>query len=106
MSLRKPFTLTPARLEANRRNARKSTGPRTAQGKAQSRLNGLHEGTRSPLYRRFLLAMLNAPPGAVERTARAVLTPEQAAHPLIADCLELFRKVEIDTAEYFGRRYS
>ena len=33
MSLRKSPTLTPALLEANRRNARKSTGPRTARGR-------------------------------------------------------------------------
>src|ERR1019366_510319 len=37
-------TMTPARLEANRRNARKSTGRRTTQGKSQSRLNSLREG--------------------------------------------------------------
>ena len=36
--------MTPARLAANRRNARKSTGPRTARGKAQSRMNGLKSG--------------------------------------------------------------
>jgi hypothetical protein len=32
-------TLTPARLEAHQRNPRKSTGPRTPRGKAQSRMN-------------------------------------------------------------------
>src|SRR5215470_11080155 len=31
--------LSPRALEANRRNAQKSTGPRTAEGKAKSRLN-------------------------------------------------------------------
>jgi hypothetical protein len=51
-------TMTPARLEANRRNgrnARKSTGPRTAQGKSQSRLNSLREGNRSALRRDAVL---------------------------------------------------
>jgi len=33
MALLKSRPMTPARLAANRRNARKSTGPRTAQGK-------------------------------------------------------------------------
>jgi hypothetical protein len=47
MSLRKSPTMTPARLEANRRNAQKSTGPRTARGKAQSRMSGLKHGGRS-----------------------------------------------------------
>ena len=37
-------TLSPARLDANRANARKSTGPRTEQGKARSRLNALTHG--------------------------------------------------------------
>ncbi len=33
-----------ARLAANRRNAQKSTGPRSDEGKAQSRLNALKHG--------------------------------------------------------------
>jgi hypothetical protein len=32
------------RIEANRRNAQKSTGPRTAEGKSRSRFNGLKHG--------------------------------------------------------------
>ncbi len=36
--------LTPARLAACRANARKSTGPRTARGKARSSLNALKHG--------------------------------------------------------------
>jgi hypothetical protein len=98
MSLRKSPALTPALLEANRRNARKSTGPRTAQGKAQSRMNGLRKGGRSPVYRNLMLGLLNAPPGAVGETARAILTPEQAAHPLFADIVDLARQAEIEVA--------
>ncbi|MGH9375943.1 MAG: hypothetical protein ACRD1J_07220, partial [Terriglobia bacterium] len=36
--------LTPARLAACRSNARKSSGPRTAQGKARASLNALKHG--------------------------------------------------------------
>jgi hypothetical protein len=49
MSLRKPFMLTPARIEANRRDAQKSTGPRTARGKVWSGINAGRDGGRSPL---------------------------------------------------------
>jgi hypothetical protein len=35
---------TPAQIAANRANAQKSTGPRTAEGKAASRLNALKHG--------------------------------------------------------------
>ncbi len=81
MSLRKSPTLTPARIEANRRNAEQSTGPRTARGKAQSRMNSLRRGWSSPSFRNLWFALLEAPPCAAADTARAILTPEQAAHP-------------------------
>ena len=84
MSLRK-YPMTAARLEANRRNARKSTGPRTALGKSQSRLNGLRSGSRSRLLSDLLQALVDARPGAVAPTARAVLTPAQLRHPLFAE---------------------
>jgi hypothetical protein len=38
------MTCTPAQLEANRRNSARSTGPRTPEGKAISRRNGLKHG--------------------------------------------------------------
>jgi hypothetical protein len=102
MALRKN-PMSPARLEANRRNAQKSTGPRTARGKSQSRLNSLRSGGRSRLYGDLLLALANAPPCAVARTARAALTPAQAAHPLFAQLVEIFRQAEIGTALRFRR---
>jgi len=104
MALRKS-PMTPARLEANRRNAKKSTGPRTARGKSQSRLNGLRRGGRSRLYNDLLLALSNAPPGAVGKTAQAVLTPAQAAHPLFAELVEIFRRAEIDAGLGFQRLF-
>jgi hypothetical protein len=41
MSMRKSPTLISARLDANRHNAQKSRGPRTARGTAQARMNSL-----------------------------------------------------------------
>jgi hypothetical protein len=53
LSLRKSPTRTPAFLEAIRRNAQQSTGPRTRRGKAQSCLNRLKTGGRSRVYRQL-----------------------------------------------------
>lgn len=45
-----PPRISPKKLAANRANARKSTGPRTPEGKARSSRNGLKHGqTASPL---------------------------------------------------------
>jgi hypothetical protein len=44
-------TISPARVAANRRNARKSTGPRTAAGKKKSSQNARKHG----LYSRYLI---------------------------------------------------
>ena len=96
MSLRKSPTLTPALLEANRRNAQKSTGPRTGRGKARSRWNGLRKGRRSPFYRELLQALFYAPPCRVEQTARLILSPATASHPLIARTVELFGEAEAE----------
>jgi hypothetical protein len=101
MSLRKSPTLTPARLAANRRNAQKSTGPRSAWGKAWSRLNGLRSGTRSPLHRDLCLALLDAPPCAVGRTACALLSPAEAAHPVFSEFVDLARQAEIEVVCQF-----
>src|SRR3954466_5943205 len=40
----KPKMATAKQIEANRRNAEKSTGPKTEEGKSQSRLNALKHG--------------------------------------------------------------
>jgi hypothetical protein len=99
MSLRKSPTLTPARLEANRRNARKSTGPRTARGKAWSRLNSLRSGARSSLYQGLWRALCDAPPCQMASTARATFTPQLASHPLFAEAVDMFVEAEIAVVE-------
>ena len=95
MSLCKSPTLTPALLASNRRNAKRSTGPRTARGKAWSRLNHLREGWRSPEYFGFVTALFNAAPGRVETTARALV--HTAIHPLFAEFAEIGVQAEINT---------
>ena len=61
MSLRRFPTLTPTLLSSNRSDARKSTCPRSARGKARSKPNHLGSGGRSPEYINFLGALLDAP---------------------------------------------
>ena len=96
MSLRKPPTMTPARIEANRRNARKSTGPRTERGKAQVRFNALKNGNHSRLYMDFRMSLLHLPPYAV-LGPRKFLTPEMARHQLFADALDTAIWAEMQT---------
>jgi len=93
LSLRRSPRRTAAFLAANRRNAKKSTGPRTARGKAQSRLNGLRSGARSELYNGLFYAVATGRPGLFETTAAACVTPEMAAHPLFAGTVQMFREM-------------
>ena len=101
MSLRKSPTLTPALREANRRNARKSTGPRTARGKAQTRLNSLRSGGRSRIFRDLKLGLLFAPIGRVEQRAHELLTAEMAWHPLLREQAEIIIQAEREVGEHF-----
>jgi len=47
MHAQKTTSISPAKLAANRRNARKSTGPKTPQGRAISKMNALKHGILS-----------------------------------------------------------
>jgi hypothetical protein len=99
MSLRKSPTLTPGLLESQRRNAQKSTGPRTARGKAWVRLNHLRHGAHSSEYRSFVEALLNAPPGRVGVTAQALLASKLAPHPMFREIAEISIQAEIELCQ-------
>ena len=96
MSLRRSPTLTSALLASNRLNAKKSTGPRTVRGKAWSRMNRLDDGMHSLEYVDFLKAMIDAPPGRVAETAKAILASKPVILPLFREAAELAIQVEID----------
>jgi hypothetical protein len=105
VSLRKSPTLTPALLAANRRNAQKATGPRTERGKNWSRVNRLRTGTRSRSFRRLMDAVLAAMPGEVRQTARALLPPHLARHPLYVEFVEGIVETDLQlSAEAAARR--
>jgi hypothetical protein len=55
MSLIKSLALTPAKLAANRANARRSKGPRTPQGRQRTRLNALKHGVCSRAFDRTVI---------------------------------------------------
>ena len=94
MSLRKSPTLTLPGWKPIAAAPGNPPDPRTARGKLQSSLNSLRTGNRSRLMHAFYLTLLNAPPGAVDRVARGILTPQLAAHPLFAETVDLFREAE------------
>lgn len=94
MSLRKSPCLTPALLASNRRNSQKSSGPRTALGKAWSRLNHVREGRRSPEYISLITALFNAPPGRVEAMAQVLLSSKLAVHPLFTEFAQICVRAE------------
>jgi epoxyqueuosine reductase QueG len=101
MSLRKSPTRTPALLEANRRNARKSTGPRTARGKTQTGMNAWRNGGRSRLRRHLWVTLLNAPPGRVEAWAKALMTTEMNLNPHMREVAEIIIQAERETGQYY-----
>jgi len=106
MPLRKSPTMTPARIEANRRNARKSTGPRTARGKAQTRLNAWRNGGRSRLRRDLWLGLHHAPPGRVRAWAKALMTPEMALNQHLREEAEIMIQAERETGQHFHQLLS
>ena len=78
-----------SKLDANRRNATQSTGPRTALGKARSRLNSLRHGLAA-------IPAENSPD--VERLSKAIsgddTSPLYREHATtIAECTLMLRRV-------------
>ncbi len=55
MPLVKSPTMTPRKIRANRANASRSTGPRTAKGRRRVMLNSLRHGERSRAFRATLV---------------------------------------------------
>jgi hypothetical protein len=102
MSLRRSLTLTPALLEAARRNGKKSRGPRTARGKAHSRLNALQDGRHSRLRWMIREALLYAPPFQFGTLVRKILTPEMAWHPVLREEVEMAIEAEHQVTDSFN----
>ena len=77
VSLRRSPRRTPVSLAANRANAQKSTGPRTALGKKRSAANALRTGKRAspafwpPVLSRSELAQFHALRDVIERAVSA-----------------------------------
>ncbi len=98
MSLRKSPGLTSAGLAANRRNATRSTGPRTAVGKARARRNALRHGRYAArdVSRETMLA-LGENPEEFENLYQSLLGAYEPADHLWAKQVE-------DLAKLYWRR--
>jgi hypothetical protein len=81
MPLRKSPERTPAFLAAHRANVKKSTGPRTACGKARVRLNALKHGGRSALLTGFI-GSLGLPPHLIKPLCTKTRAPFERIGPL------------------------
>jgi hypothetical protein len=91
MSLVKSHILTPAKLAANRANARLSTGPRTAEGKRRIVLNALKHGRYSRAFRQNLIK------------TRADVELFDWIHARIVDCFEPRNAAQSWQAERLAR---
>ncbi len=94
------MTCSPARLEANRLNAQKSTGPRTPEGKARSRANGLKHGLCSSVVVAEDLELVS---GRISDWY-FTLKPQNDYHMWLVEKIAVC-SIRIDRAERMERRY-
>ena len=71
------------RIEANRRNAQRSTGPRTPEGKNRSRFNGVKHGLRATVA-----VLPGEDPAAFQERVDALMERFAPQNPVEADLLE------------------
>ena len=105
MSLRKSTCATPQRLDAQRRNARQSTGPRSEAGKKRMRMNALQHGCdAAPENEAAVMRALGEDPEkfeALKRELAAACAPGDAlSHQLVDDLARLYwRRHRIERME-------
>ena len=92
---------TAAQIEANRRNSKLSTGPKTDQGKARSRLNSYRHGKNA---RTIMPVLPQEDPGELEERIRQAIAALQPRNPAELDlvCRATKLSAEIDRAERIG----
>lgn len=93
MSLRQSSTLTPAKQQANRANAQRSTGPRTVEGLNRASRNSLKDGHYADLSRETMLALGEDPEEfeSLRAELRAAFEVEDAiAEAMVADLAKLY----------------
>jgi len=80
---------SPAQIAANRRNALRSTGPRTAIGKARSQSNALKHGLRAPLDRNA--SIVEAVEALTTDIARLEKKPREVVRPIAEQQIKINR---------------
>jgi len=92
--------LTPSELEARRKNAQKSTGPRSARGKQRAALNALKYGYYSgPQSAEQAMVLLGEDPAEFQRFRDSLILARQPA-----DAVELMLIEEVATLAWKKRR--
>jgi len=92
---------TAAQIEANRRNAQKSTGPKTERGKARAKRNAFKHGMTA---RTIMPVLPQEDPKELEDRTQQAITAMKPRNPLELDlvCRAVRLSGEIDRAERVG----